>query len=195
MRGPITLGLCALLVATILTGCAEHTLLYDEIVRSRYSPTEFGWAAGRKDLRTVIHGDPFNMGQQRFDAATIATLNRYQPMPQPTTFTAEPGENANPHYRVVLVFNDPNIVTFRLCREPLTTATQKAEDDGVLYVAAAFCLNQGELTAVKGKVGNVAGVDDPKFGDLLGQIVLALFPPFDPNDDDNDDLFLISSRR
>jgi hypothetical protein len=61
-------------------------------------------------------------------------------------------------------------------------------------VAAAFCLNRGELTAVKGKVADVQTVDDRKFDDLLGQVVIALFPPSDPNQDDDGNVLLIGRR-
>jgi hypothetical protein len=188
------LGACALLGSIVLTGCAESTVLYNQRVNGRYSPTEFGVAAGRKDLRTVVYGDPFAIGAAPFTEATVATLNRYQPPPQPTHFTTDPGEDANPFYRVVLVFDAPGLPNFQACREPLPESAQRppGEADGTLYVVAAFCLNQAELTAVNGKVGGVSGVDDPKFDRLLGQVVLALFPPFDPNDDRDRMKFLIA---
>ena len=156
-------------------------------------PIEFGVAAGRKDLRTVVYGDPFGMGQEQFAAATIAVLNRHEPPPQPTNFTLEPGESANPSYRVVLVFEAPDVPTIRLCQEPPPRGSQAAATDGTLHVAAAFCLNRGELTAVKGKVADVETVDAPKFDRLLGQVVIALFPRSDPNQDD-DDVLLMSRR-
>lgn len=197
MRGVRSLGASALVGSVVLAGCAGSTVLYNQRVNSRYSPTEFGVAAGRKDLRTVVHGDPFGMGEEPFVTATVATLNRYQPPPQPTHFTTEPGEDANPFYRVVLVFDAPDLPNFQACQEPLPEAAQQppGEADGTLYVVAAFCLNQAELTAVNGKVGDVAGVDDPKFNRLLGQIVLALFPPFDPNDDRRRKRFLMAGRQ
>ena len=37
---------------------------------------------------------------------------------------------------------------------------------------------------MQGKVDGVERLDDPRFDRLLGQIVLALFPPTDPNQDD-----------
>jgi hypothetical protein len=193
MRSFETLGLCALLGSTMVTGCAGSTFLYNHRVENSYSPARFGVAAGRKDLETVVSGDPFGMGQERFAAATLAVLNRHEPWPQPTNFTLEPGESANRAYRVVLVFDAPGVSTIRICQETAPRATQEAETDGALHVAAAFCLNRGEMTAVKGKVADVEGIDDPRFDRLLGQVVLALFPPFDPNEDD-EEILLISRR-
>ena len=176
------------LAGGVLTGgCAGQTVLYNHFVYSRYSPTEFGVGAGRKDLRTVLHGDPFGVGEADFAAATIALLNRHQPFLQPTHFTTTPGENASPRHRMVLVFDQPRIPVFRLCREPLPAPPAKpaaGAPERTLHVSGAFCLHQGELTAMQGKVDGVERLDDVKFDRLLGQIVLALFPPVDPNDDD-----------
>jgi hypothetical protein len=192
MRRLGRLGLWALSGLTLVGGCAGSTVIYNRNVYNRYSPVEFGVAAGRKDLRTVIYGDPFGMGQERFAAAAVAVLDRHEPPPQPTNFTLEPGESSNPAYRVVLVFDDPDVSTIRLCQEPPPRGSQSADDDGTLYVAAAFCLSRGELTAVKGKVADVGSVEDPKFDRLLGQLVIALFPRSDPNEDDN--ILLIAGR-
>jgi hypothetical protein len=77
----------------------------------------------------------------------------------------EPGESANPSYRVVLVFDAPDVPTIRLCRESLPRGSQSAGGDGTLHVAAAFCLNHGELTAVKGKVADVETVEPDAAGE------------------------------
>jgi len=194
MRGLGRFGLCAMVIPTLMSACARPTVIYNHSVYTRYSPVEFGVAAGRKDLRTVIYGDPFGMSHERFAEATVTALNRHDPPPQPTTFTLEPGESANPNYRAVLVFDDPDVPTIRLCQEPPPRGSQGATTDGTLHVAAAFCLNRGELTAVKGKVADVQTVDDRKFDDLLGQVVIALFPPSDPNQDDDGNVLLIGRR-
>jgi hypothetical protein len=194
MRGLGRLGPWALSGLALAGGCAGSTVISNQAVYTRYSPVEFGVVAGRKDLRTVVHGDPFGMGEERFAEAAVAALNRHEPPPQPTNFTLEPGERAHPSYRVVLVFDAPGISIIRLCREPLPSAPPgAADDDGTLYVSAAFCLRQGELTAVKGKVAGVETVDDPGFDSLLGQIVIALFPRSDPTQDD-DKMLLIGQR-
>ena len=181
-------SMIAVLAGGLLTSaCAGSPVLYNHFVNSRYSPTEYGVGAGRKDLETVIQGDPFGIGTAEFAAATTAILNRHQPVLQPTHFTTAPGEDASPDHRMVLLFDRPEIPVFRLCREPLPAPAAEAPvraPDRTLHAAAAFCLHQGELTAVEGEVDGVAGVDDPAFERLLAQIVRALFPPTDPNEDD-----------
>jgi hypothetical protein len=193
MRELGRLGPWALSGLALVGGCAGSPVISNQAVYTRYSPVEFGVVAGRKDLRTVVHGDPFGMGEERFAEAAVAALNRYEPPPQPTNFTLEPGESANPSYRVVLMFDAPDISIIRLCQEPLPSAPPGAADDDALHVSAAFCLRQGELTAVKGRVAGVETVDDPGFHSLLGQIVIALFPRSDPTQDD-DKMLLIGQR-
>jgi hypothetical protein len=173
--------------ALLIAGCAGQPVLYNHFINSGYSPTEFGVGAGRKDLRTVLSGDPFGVGDAEFAAATIALLNRHQPFLQPTHFTTTPGENASPRHRMVLFFDQPRIPVFQLCRARLPAPPARPAEpvpEPTLHVAAAFCLRGGELTAVQGKIDGVEDPNDPKFDRLLGQIVLALFPPVDPNDDD-----------
>lgn len=192
MRSFEALGLCALLGSAMVTGCAGSTFLYNNQVYNGYSPVEFGLVAGRKDLKTVVYGDPFAMGQEAFATATVDVLNRFNPPPQPTHFTLEPGESANLAYRVVLVFDDPDVPSIRLCQEPPPTAPQSQATDGTLHVAAAFCLNQGELTTIRGRVAGAQGVDDRKFDRLLSQVVIALFPRGDPNQDSDKNILLVS---
>ena len=194
MRGLGRLGPWALSGLALVGGCAGSPVIYNQAVYTRYSPVEFGVAAGRKDLRTVVHGDPFGMGEEQFAEVAVAALNRHEPWPQPTNFTLEPGESANPSYRVVLVFDTPGIPIMRLCQDPLPPAATVPADDETLHVSAAFCLRQGELTAVQGRVAGVETVDDPGFHSLLGQVVIALFPLSDPTQDDNGKVLVVSQR-
>ena len=163
-----------------LAGCAGQTTLYNAYVATPYTPTEFGVGAGRKDLRVEVRGDPFAMGQQAFAEATVEILQRFQPRPQPTRFTLEPGENSNPAYRMQLLFDAPRAVNpISGCRNPPVAET----DAATVRVSAMFCRNQGTLTQVSGEVGGVTSVDDPGFAQLMQQIVIALFPTRDPQRD------------
>jgi hypothetical protein len=164
----------------MLAGCAGQPRLYSNYVATTYNPTEFGVGAGRKDLRVEVRGDPFAMGEAAFAEATVEILQRFQPRPQPTHFTLEPGDNSNPAYRMQLLFDAPRAVNaIGGCRNPPVAET----DPGTVQVSAMFCRNQGTLTQVSGRLDEVTSVDDPRFADLMHQIVIDLFPVRDPQRD------------
>jgi hypothetical protein len=174
----IWIGLVPLL---LLVGCAGETLVYNEQLSPAYRPTEYGYGAGRRDLTTVIVGDPFQLGEEPFQEQFTALLNRHQPILQPTHFTTTPGPSARPIYRVVFLFNTKTVLPNQMCRAPLDVP---AVDLGkTVRVNAAFCRWQGYLSTVTGEV-EVDGIDDPKFSSMIGQMIFLLFPPVDPSEDD-----------
>ncbi|MEZ5930356.1 MAG: hypothetical protein R3F54_00070 [Alphaproteobacteria bacterium] len=185
-----SITLLALGMGTLtLGGCVGSPRTYGAIVNSAYSPTEFGFGAARRDLWTQMRGDPFGLGKEAFQAGVIDILAHHPPKPQPATFTTDPGESADTDYRVVFLFDPPvNFTTGELCRLPLELP---AGEGGTkpFNAAAAFCRNEGTLTAVRGSLDLAAGLDDPAFDALIGQMVDELFPNFNPNQDD-DECFL-----
>lgn len=179
----------AMALVMTLMGCTGVPTTYGESVRNAYSPAEFGYGAGGRDLWTQFRGDPFQLGDQAFQARVIEILAHHPPKPQPTNFTTNPGESADTDYRVVFLFDPPtSLLSSRLCRLPLELPS--GEGGGKpLNVAAAFCRNEGVLTSVRGKLDFVESTEDPAFDALIGQMVDGLFPNFDPNQDDDDGRF------
>jgi len=174
------------LVLLNLGACVGSPKTYGEVIRSTYSPTEFGFGAARRDLWTQFRGNPFELDDKAFQAAMIDILARYPPKPQPTNFTTDPDDSANTNYRVVFLFDPPKaFTTGQLCRLPLKLPRGEGSNKP-LRVAAAFCRYQGVLTAVRGGLDLAADPDDPAFDALIGQMVDELFPNFNPNQDDND---------
>jgi hypothetical protein len=169
-----------LAVVLLLVGCAGQTLVYNEQLSPAYRPTEYGYGAGRRDFTTVIQGDPFQLGEEEFQAQFVDLLNRHQPILQPTHFTTTPGPSARPIYRAVFLFNTKAVLPNQMCRQPLDVP---AVDLGkTVRVMAAFCRWQGSLSTVTGEV-EVESIDDPRFESLIGQMILLLFPPVDPSED------------
>jgi hypothetical protein len=169
-----------LIVVLLLSGCAGQSLVYNSEISPSYRPTAYGYGAGRRDLTTQIHGDPFQGPEQEFQAGFVELLNRHQPMLQPTHFTLTPGPSARPIYRAVYLLNHAHAIPDQLCREPLVVP--KVDLGTTVRVTAAFCQWQGYLSTVTGEV-EADGLDDPKLDNLIGQINLLLFPPVDPSED------------
>ncbi|MDH3658653.1 MAG: hypothetical protein OEU92_01280 [Alphaproteobacteria bacterium] len=185
-----------LLTTLGLSGCVGAPRTYGEFVQSTYSPTEFGFGAARRDLWTQFRGDPFGLGDEAFQAGMIDILAHHPPKPQPTNFTTDPGDSADTDYRVVFLFDPPtSLLQTRLCRLPLELPSGPGGAQP-MQVAAAFCRYEGVLTAVRGQLDAATGLDDPAFDALIGQMVDALFPNFNPSQDDDDGFpFLLRRRR
>ncbi|MEM7021391.1 MAG: hypothetical protein AAF637_02235 [Pseudomonadota bacterium] len=166
------------LVILSLAACGGQTKIYNTELSPSYRPTEYGYGAGRRDFKTVVQGNPFQMPEQQFLDDFIALLNRNQPFLQPTNFTLTPGPDARLLYRVVYLFNTAPSIPDRLCRQPLRQPTVDLGD--TVRVTAAFCRRQGFLSTTTGEV-DVDSIDDPRFERLIGQINLLLFPPVDPS--------------
>lgn len=178
--------------AFLLAGCADRTLIYNDTVTVGYSPTEYGYAAGRRDLATVVEGNPFDVEQEVFQDAVIAALNRHPPPLQPTNFTTTPGDSAREPYRAVFLFDVPVAVnSFRMCAEP--RAVPQADTGSTFRVAAAFCRGGRLLSTATGQNEGVEEIDDPGFEALLADVVDALFPPTDPTRDGDDRIRLRSA--
>jgi hypothetical protein len=169
-----------LIVVLLLGGCAGQTLVYNTQLSPAYRPTAYGYGAGRRDLTTVIHGDPFPGSEQQVQARFVELLNRHQPMLQPTNFTLTPGPSARPLYRAVYLLNYAHAIPDHICREPFRVPP--ADLGPTVRVTAAFCQRQSSLSTVTGEVA-VDRIDDPRFDSLIGQINLLLFPPVDPSED------------
>jgi len=189
---PLLLAILFLVLG--LAGCVGAPTTYGQAVRSIYSPTEFGFGAARRDLWTQFRGDPFELGDDEFQAAVIDVLAHHPPKPQPTNFTTDPDETANTDYRVVFIFDPPTTFLPRqLCRLPLELPSG-GTNTKPLRVAAAFCRNEGQLTSIRGKLDFIESIEDPAFDALIGQMVDGLFPNFNPNQDDDDGFPLLLRR-
>lgn len=179
----------ALGLAALVGACAGQPRLYHEQITPNYTVSQYNYAAGRRDFLTVVRGDPFGMGEAGFQDAVIEVLNRNQPRPQPTRFTATPDESARTEYRTVLLFDPPSVMTSHaICRAaqdqaPAAAGEPQDQNDRV-RVAAAFCWGGGALTSITGEVADVDSVDDPAFETLISQLVYRLFPLDERRDGD-----------
>jgi hypothetical protein len=172
-------------IAAALAGCAGGPRVYNEDLRHAYNLGEFGYAAGRRDLQTIVRGDPFGIGEAAFEGAVVEAPQRHPPRPQPTNFTVSPGDSARANYHAVFLFDAPPATAgIGLCATPPHVPV--VDTDGVVRVTAGFCRGSGVLTRVTGEVAGASGVDDPQFDALVGQVIDALFPIRNPDQDDDD---------
>jgi hypothetical protein len=185
----------ALLVAAglLLAACAGQSLIYHNRISPAYRPYDYGYGAGRRDLTTIIIGNPFDIAQAELETRLVAMLNESPTFLQPTNFTTTPGPSARPQYRAVLLFNRATALPSRICRGP--DRVPVAELGETLRLIAVFCRHGGFLSQVTGELKGVTGIDDPRFRGLIRQMVPLLFPPIDPTQDDGDVPFFITGGR
>ena len=147
-----------------------------QMMSGSYNAGEFGYAAGERDLRVVIVGNPFRGERIAFERVVTDAM-RGRNHGQKTNFTTSPGPSARKEYRVVMVFNpQANLIGDKVCQgDPLALPTTAGEGTAVSLVAVS-CRSDRSLAQVRGDIDTAAGPDDPIFGALVGQSTRALFP-------------------
>jgi hypothetical protein len=176
----VVLGASGLLLAA----CAGQSKIYNNMISSAYRPYDYGYGAGRRDLTTIIVGNPFDIDQAALETRLVALLNESPTFLQPTNFTTTPGPSARPQYRAVFLFNRQIVLPSVACRA--SARIPVAELGGTMRLTAVFCRHGGWLSSLTGELEGVSGIDDPRFRRLIRQMVPLLFPPVDPTRDDED---------
>jgi len=171
--------LCHSLLAAvfIVAACAPGNvrLTHQEYAPS-YSPAEFAYAGGGRDLRVVVVGNPFGGDQAVFEKMVTDAMQG-QHWGQTVNFTTDPGADARIRYRVVLLFNPPRALnSLKLCSES-ASALPSASVGQAIELFAAFCHGKRLRTGIKGHIAGAAGPGDPAFRALVGQVTNGLFPP------------------
>lgn len=174
--GPLlAIALTAALPAA-LPGCAERVVAGDPM--PAYTLQEVVYAANDRDLRVVLHGQPFGGGAEALARAVLPSMqNRI--MGVRTTLTTTPNDSARPDYRVVLVFNATgNLPSWGVCRDDAvpTQPPGAALPGTTLVVQGAFCRGGGALTTATGWLDNSKGLDDPGLRQLISDMTVSLFP-------------------
>jgi hypothetical protein len=172
-----------------LAGCAGQSTIYNSMISSAYRPYLYGYGAGRRDLTTIVLGNPFDLDQTQMEQRLLAKFNARPTLLQPTHFTTTPGPSARPEFKAVLLFNRAIVLPNRVCRAP--DQVPVADLGTTMRLTATFCRG-GYLSTVTGELENVTDIDDPRLDQLIGQMVPLLFPPFDPTQDENGMRFLIT---
>jgi hypothetical protein len=186
------IALIAACALALLAACAGQSTIYNNMISAAYRPYDYGYGAGRRDLTTIIVGNPFDIDQAELERRLVAMLNQSPTFLQPTNFTTTPGPSARPQYRAVLLFNRQIVLPAVACRAPEQVPV--AELGETTRLTALFCRRGGFLSTVTGELKGVTGIDDPRFNRLTRQMVPLLFPPIDPTEDDQKFPFFITGR-
>lgn len=184
----------SLLVLAILTGaaaCAPRLVVLSPTnFYIAYTPTVVNSAAASGGILVEVVGNPFDAPQADLER-TITSAMTGSHFGPPVNFVTTPPEDFRSPYRIVMVFDAAQAYgEAKLCREGRSIEPSGAVDQGdgegggggkVVKVYAGLCAGQGPLTGVNGRVGEVTGLDDPKFRQLISQLTTNLLPPFNPD--------------
>lgn len=168
----LSLGAAAL--AALGAACEDGPATVAGTWRSPAAWSSLVYATTAGPLLLEVHGDPFRLPAAEFRRAVAEAMSGQTPS-RPFSLTARPEDAPRPGFRVVVAFNPaPDLDPRKLCGGTIATAT--AGGDKVTLVAV-FCEGDTLLASASGGVARVAGPDDRRFRQLLGQTVRELFGP------------------
>ena len=184
MRVPMIVASCA-----ILCSCADWSVIYYNYYNSAYEPGQVNLAAASGPSLAVIRHNPFP--NDRNNEGVLAAMQGRN-LGQRMYFTQTPRPDDKYGYKVILSFNgvsSPGEPTYSSdstygysaeCQaRPTPPSASRVTDD--ITVTGAFCVGNLLLTDASGSIGDATGPDDPRFRRLIGDIMVALTPPYIPH--------------
>jgi hypothetical protein len=140
----------------LLSACSNQGVrLYGRGSAGGYDAGEFGYAAGGRDLRVIIVGNPFGGDQAAFGRVVTDAMQGRNLGPQ-TNFTTTPGPSAREIYRVVMVFDPPN---------GLSADTTCQSDPAALSSTARDAVVDGPRRNSGSCIGRILPLGTPAYAD------------------------------
>ena len=168
-----------------LGGCSGTSVIDYVHLEPGYRAQQFGYAAGGRDLKTDIQGNPFAMPKEEFDATVTAAMQGAH-FGQATNFTTTPGDSARPGYRVRLLFNGPAASSGRIVCAGEPAIVGPSPEGGDVRLLAAFCNDQYPLSYLSAHVSGIQDAHDPAFRDFMRDVTTNLFPPQNRQEQEHD---------
>jgi len=167
-----------LLIAGLgLAGCTGNAVVSHSYYNSAYSPDHVQLAAASGTAIAAIRNNPFP--EDRGNAGVLAAMQGRNLGPR-MYFSQTPRSDDKYGYKVILDFRPPGPSLAYQCQGE-STPPANAPASGSIDVTATFCVGDRLLTDAAGTVSGATGPDDPRFRQLIGDIMVALTPPYDPS--------------
>ena len=197
--GAVLAGVLLMATACVTTSLTSGAAISYSELESIYNPGEVGYAAGGRDLRVVVKGNPFaGAGANEAEVAN-SVVDAMQGLPGwiVTNFTLEPDDSARELYRVVWLVGVPaNTSLYAICGASpglfgYGAATVENEIEvppgAGNNVMAAFCRRGQMMSYMVASLGDIGSTEDPRFRSLVRVATRVLFPQRDPNIDGSND--------
>jgi hypothetical protein len=160
-----------------LCACADSSIVHHSYYNSAYTPDHVQLAAASGTAIAVIRNDPFPT--DRDNAGVLAAMQGRNFGPR-MYFSQAPRPDDLYGYKVIMDFGPPSYGAGYQCQAQ-PTAPSAAPRTGPITVSATFCVGDRLLTDATGSISGATGPDDPNFRRLIGDIMVALTPPYDPS--------------
>jgi len=180
----IKITLAAALGMAALAGCSGTGIIDYVHLEPGYRAQQFAYAAGGRDLRADVQGNPFAMPQDEFDAAVTDSMQGAH-FGEPTNFTTTPGDSARDGYRVRLLFKGPSASSGRIVCAGEPAVVGPSRESGNVRLLAAFCNGDYPLSYLSAHVSGIQDARDPAFRDFIRQVTTNLFPPQNRQEQDH----------
>jgi hypothetical protein len=160
----------------VLSGCADRSVIHYSYYNSAYTPGHVGLAAASGQSLAVIRNNPFP--QDSDNRGVVAAMQGRNLGPRMYFAQVERPDDRY-GYKVILDFGGARGGYDQCARPPTPAAT--TPPGGPISVLATFCVGDVLLTDALGSISGASGPEDPRFQRLIGDLLVALTPPYDPN--------------
>lgn len=168
--------LTVLALAAAVAGCADGSIVHYSYYNSAYTPGHVQLAAANNPSLAVIRGNPFP--QDRDNRGVVAAMQGRNFGPK-MFFNQVQRPDDKFGYKVILDFAGAQPGYAACGTSPTPAATTPSS--GPVSVLASFCVGEVLLTDALGSISGATGPEDPRFQRLIGDLMVALTPPYDPN--------------
>ena len=166
----------SLFLALGLQACANTAVVHYSYYNSAYTPGHVDLAASIGHSLAVIRDNPFP--QDPDNRGVVAAMQGRNMGPRMYFAQVERPDDRY-GYKVILDFGGSRGGADE-CTRPATPAA-KTPPQGEIAVFASFCVGNVLLTDALGSISGATGPEDPRFQQMIGDIMVALTPPYDPN--------------
>jgi hypothetical protein len=160
-----------------LSACADASIVHYSYYDSAYTPDHVQLAAASGTALAVIRHDPFP--GDRDNAGVLAAMQGRNLGPR-MYFSQTPRPDDKYGYKVVITFGAGD-GGYRAQCTATSTPPAATPPNGPILVSAAFCVGDRLLTDASGSIGGATGPTDPRFLSLIGDMMVALTPPYHPD--------------
>jgi hypothetical protein len=177
MKSARTVLLGVLPAAALAAGACAGPTVYSSYYASLYEPAQVRFAAAVGPTLAVIRENPFPSDA---DNQGVLAAMQGQTFAARLFFSQTPRADDRYGYKVVLNFGSSLYGTSGQC-ELQPTPPARTPPAGRITASAAFCIGDALLSDAHGSVHGAAGPDDPDFRRLIGDLLVALTPAYNPN--------------